>query len=175
MPAGATYEPIATTTVSGSSAADITFSSISGSYTDLVVVMFLRSTRTGTGTTNVYFNFNADTATNYSSTYIYGDGTTAASDRYTSQTVLTEMGEAARDGNAANIFTYSKAHIFNYAGSTNKTVLSEISSDLNGAGYVMRNVGLWRSTAAITSIKITTNAGNIAVGSSVTLYGIKAA
>jgi len=37
MAAGKTYEPIATTTLS-SSAATITFSSISGSYTDLVFV-----------------------------------------------------------------------------------------------------------------------------------------
>ena len=37
MAAGATYEPIATNTL-GSAAASVTFSGISGSYTDLILI-----------------------------------------------------------------------------------------------------------------------------------------
>lgn len=171
----ATYEPIATITVSGSAAADITFSSISGSYTDLVVVIFARSADAGTATTNIKFVFNGDTGTNYSCTFLYGDGSSAASGRATSNAFISEIGEAPQGGTSSNIFGVTKAHIFSYAGSTNKTVLSESSSDINGSGYVVRNVGLWRNTSAITSLKITLNSGNMAVGTTATLYGIKSA
>jgi len=63
MAAGATYEPIATTTVSGSSTSTVTFSSISGTYTDLVIIGNL-----GSQTTNAfpYLQFNGDTGSNYS-------------------------------------------------------------------------------------------------------------
>jgi len=60
-----------------------------------------------------------------------------------------------------------------YAGSTNKTVLSEAANDKNGSGIVNRLVGLWRNTSAITSITGTTFAGTLT--GTATLYGIKAA
>jgi hypothetical protein len=64
-----TYTPIATTTL-GTAAASVTFSSISGSYTDLVLII--------AGVQSVadvpYIQFNSDTATNYSRTQLSGDG-----------------------------------------------------------------------------------------------------
>ena len=66
--------------------------------------------------------------------------------------------------------------IFSYAGSTNKTALASFSNDRNGAGGVAANVGLWRSTSAITTIKwYAANSENLAAGTTATLYGIKAA
>ncbi len=58
----ATYEPLATTTL-GSAASSVTFSSISGSYTDLVVVF---SGTAGGGNSNLILTFNSDTGSNYS-------------------------------------------------------------------------------------------------------------
>jgi hypothetical protein len=60
----ATYEKIATTTL-GSTTATVTFSSISGAYTDLVLVERLVKSITG-GSLQV--RFNSDTGTNYSAT-----------------------------------------------------------------------------------------------------------
>ena len=42
----------------------------------------------------------------------------------------------------------------------------------NGGGTVERSVGLWRNTAAITSITILLDSGNYAAGTTATLYGI---
>jgi hypothetical protein len=69
--------------------------------------------------------------------------------------------------------SFISCDIFSYAGSTQKTVLAESSEDRNGAGLVARQVGLWRSTAAITNIQVV-NTG-FTTGTIATLYGIKAA
>jgi hypothetical protein len=165
MAAGATYEPIATQTLA-SAAAAITFSSIAATYTDLRIVF------SGTVATAGSFGmqFNSDTASNYSRTFLYGTGSTAASGRSTSQTSIvgTNMG--------TTIPTLTEVDIFSYAGSTYKTTLIGGSADANGSGTTVRLVGLWRSTAAITTIKLfEANGANLSIGTTATLYGIKAA
>ena len=161
-----TYEKIATTTL-GSNASSITFSSISGTYTDFRVVL----TRAGGTTTGFsYLQFNSDTATNYSSTRIEGDGSSATSARSTSGS------QNARISSGINTATVGliTVDVFSYVGSTFKTYLATTSSDNNGSGDVQRHVGLWRSTAAITQISLLGNAGTDSwpTGTTATLYGI---
>jgi len=61
----------------------------------------------------------------------------------------------------------------NYANSTtNKTVLSRGN---NTGNHTIAYVGLWRSTAAITSMLLGTTGSTWMAGSTFTLYGIKAA
>jgi hypothetical protein len=159
-----TYEPIATTTLS-SAAADITFSSISSAYTDLRLITRL----TPTGATFPRIQFNGDTATNYSNTRLYGDGTSVLSNRQSSITGISLVGA----GNySTTIPTFLTIDIFSYAGSTNKTVLATLSGNYNASGEVSRIVGLWRNTAAITSIRLFPLANNLATGTTATLYGI---
>jgi hypothetical protein len=159
----ATYEPIATQTLV--SAGTITFSSIPATYTDLRLIF----TVIGTGTNDTYLRFNSDTATNYSITTLTGNGSAASSGRSTSQTLI-NLDEAI----AAQPSFFS-VDIFSYAGSTFKTVLANLNSDRNGSGYVSNRAGLWRSTSAITSITLSPSASTFAIGTSATLYGIKAA
>ena len=162
----ATYEPIATTTL-GSAASTITFSSIPATYTDLRLILnYIQS-----GSFDARMQFNGDTATNYSSTRMSGDGTTAASSRQTSVNYILGS-HTIQDGSAIKLMT---ADIFSYAGSTNKTALITSTEDRNGAGATMQLVGLWRSTSAITSINLLTSTNNFATGTIATLYGIKAA
>jgi hypothetical protein len=122
------------------------------------------------------FTVNNDTAGNYSFTRLLGDGSTASSASFTSSLGIDRFfvpGSSA----AANIYGFLTLDIFNYTGSTYKTILSNNSVDRNGAGTTDRGVGLWRSTSAINSIKfdVTPLSATFNVGSSVTLYGIKAA
>lgn len=166
-----TYEPIATTTL-GSDTASVTLSSISGSYTDLILIAFMRSTRSATDD-SFYMTLNGDTAGNYSATRLLGDGSSASSARNTNTGRFTfdimAAGSTASGTYSPNIF-----HFNNYSNSTTyKTVLYRGN---NANGYVIAEVGLWRSTAAITSIKIEPYTGpNLASGSTFTLYGILAA
>jgi hypothetical protein len=163
MPDISTEVAIATTTL-GTASATITFSSIPATYTDLRLVL----TGWPDVTTTIGVQFNSDTGSNYSRTRLYGDGTSAGSDRNTSQVYLGSG--SLFSTTAPGLLTID---IFSYAGSTNKTALCTASSDQNGSGQVQRNVGLWRSTAAITSIYLYCVGGvDFQSGTTATLYGI---
>jgi hypothetical protein len=161
----ATYEPIATTTLS-SAASSITFNSISGSYTDLrLIIVLLNSSNNQDGK----LTFNNDTATNYSGTHLYGDGTSAGSYRETSVAYIPIFSLSNIVSSGASM---AQIDIFSYAGGTNKTVLIQTSNDKNGSGSVARSVGLWRSTSAITRLDLALTAGTYNSGTTATLYGI---
>ena len=165
MPAGSTYTPIATTTL-GSAAASYTFSSIPSTYTDLVLVFNGTCT---TGLTSMNITFNSDTASNYSMTRLYGNGTSAFSERQTSvASMIVGVVSTAQGTNIVQIQNYSNT-------TTYKTALSRqnIASDPDVA--VAAGVGLWRSTSAITSMTITAPPRNFNTGSTFTLYGIASA
>jgi hypothetical protein len=165
MAAGSTYTPIATTTL-GSGQADITFTSFSG-YTDLVLIV--SGTPVTAGSYNLEMRFNGDTASNYSRTVLSGDGSVASSSRNSSQTKIVITNE----GNLTTTINNQTINIFNYSNSTTyKTVLAR--GNRANAG-LDATVGLWRSTAAITSIVIFLTGSNLATGTTATLYGISAA
>ena len=149
-----TYTPIATQTLT-TSAASITFSSIPSTYTDLIMVF------NGVADNNVSLRFNSDSGTNYSSTRIRGDGSSASSSRFTSI--------ASMYGSYDPGISTSTWQIMNYSNSaTYKTALNRGGgSGTNVEAYV----GLWRSTAAITSVTVIVN-GTFSIGSTFTLYGI---
>ena len=157
-----TYEPIATETLGGA-AASVTFSSISGAYTDLVLV----SDWTVSAQNNLLMTFNSDTGSNYSETVLLGDGSSASSSRQTSATSI-------RVGFAGNVSS-KVINIVNIQNYSNTTTYKTTVYRWNSEEYVSARVGLWRDTSAITSLVLTASAGNIASGSTFTLYGIASA
>jgi hypothetical protein len=171
MAAGATYEPIATATVT--TGTDITFSSIPSTYTDLILVSI--GTFTGDGQ-SIVLRFNGDTGNNYSFTGVYGTGSTASSARQSNQPYI-PSGWWAYIGSAQN--SNSIVHIMNYANTTTyKTALSRFNNATGGTGSGTEAlVGTWRSTSAINSIRIfSTGSGQpLASGFTATLYGVTAA
>jgi hypothetical protein len=161
MPAGKTYTPLARTTLD-SAASTVTFSSISGSYTDLVLVINSKTS----SNVDVYYRLNSDTGSNYSDTRLYGNGSAAGSDRNTSQT-------SARFGTTNTEFGTIVLNLQNYSNSnTYKTGVSR-AGEVNWG--TVTHVSLWRSTAAVTSIQVLTGSGTFSIGSTFTLYGIAAA
>jgi hypothetical protein len=160
----ATYEPIATTTL-GSAASTITFSSIPSTYTDLRLVLVA----TTTTETSCYLQFNSDTGTNYSRTELSGNGSAAFSSGGSSQAQISLVYSSI----STTIPSFITLDIFSYAGNTFKTCLTSASQDVNGSGLVGCNVGLWRSTSAITSVNFIFYSGSFAAGTTATLYGIK--
>lgn len=164
-----TYEPIATNTLS-STASSVTFSSIPATYTDLVIVTSTTN-NSGTRPSDITFQFNSDTTTNYSTTTITGNGSAAASGRASNDTVI--YSNWLGGGTSGEIVT-SISHIMNYANTTTfKTVLSRFN---NVSAEVVASVGLWRKTPeAINSIKILSGVREYKSGSTFTLYGVKSA
>lgn len=157
-----TYEPIATYTIP-STTSSYTFSSIPSTYTDLVLVTSIQ--RTSAGNTRV--RFNGDTATNYSTTWMEGNGSAASSSRSSNQTFLT-----LDYSNSTSNWVSSIANVMNYANTT--TYKTMINRTGDAGVVVLAYAQLWRSTAAITSLTLISDT-NFATGSTFTLYGIKAA
>jgi hypothetical protein len=162
-----TYTPIATNTL-GTAVPTVTFSSISQDYTDLVLVAATTSTSAATNFTLRLGNGSVDTASNYSATRLVGNGSSATSG--TNSATVLNFGDV---GNPS-IPTVNIISIMNYTNTTTfKTILGRANtSDIQVQGLV----GLWRKTPeAINIITIGTGSGNFAIGSTFTLYGIKAA
>lgn len=148
------WVPLATTTLS-SSAASITFGSISGGYRDLML------TFTGTSTASVNGNlyFNADTTSgNYSFVRMYGTGSATASntgndipyDFYTNPTMV-----------QIQIMDYS-------ATNKQKTALTRWDTAANITGATAYR---WANTAAITSILIDPSTASFNAGCTFSLWG----
>ena len=157
-----TYEPIASTTLV-STAATVAFNAISGAYTDLILVL---NGGNATGNYATAFRFNGDTGSNYSVTRLYGNGTSANSDRASNQSYIYLLAAGQNNLNGVQII-----NIQNYSNSTTyKTTLSRSNT---AGGTVGAEVGLWRSTAAITSIVLAPEfTQNWLSGTTFTLYGI---
>jgi len=168
MAAGSTYTPLATVTLS-SAVAQVTFSSISGAYTDLILICSV-STSTSDYLRLQVGNGSADTGSNYSQTILAGSGTTAESYRYSNNTnVFLFVQTTLSTTNPAVIITQFQ----NYANtSTYKTLLSRGGL---GSGSTEATAALWRSTSAINVIKVFSDTYNLTAGSTFTLYGIAAA
>jgi hypothetical protein len=166
----ATYEPIATQTLA-TAIADVDFNSIPQTYTDLVLVMNVGCA----SNTALGLRMNSDTGTNYGSTSIEGNGTSARSDRYTGLNYMRLGFNATFSSNT--VIDQATINIFDYTNTTtNKAFLNRLNSQ--SQGVVHASVGRWLpgTSAAITSINILNSNGvNFIVGSTFTLYGIKAA
>lgn len=170
MAAGRTYTPIARQTLS-TTASSITFSSIPSGYTDLVLVCQIQQVTDGE---DVAIQVNSDTGTNYSRTYLCGDGSTAHSGRDSSYASIRIDHHATPPTSSS--FSVNIINFENYANTTTyKTILARSNSASTYAGTVGA-VGLWRNTNAITSITVfCTTSSNMKTGSTFTLYGIAAA
>jgi hypothetical protein len=165
-----TYKKIASVTVGSGGAADIEFTSIPATYTDLLVKL---SGRTTTGSfPNPTIQFNGDTASNYKWISVYSSGSGAGSSSSASDTGIL-FGNLDGSSQTASTFGNSELYIPNYAGSTQKSTSADIVSENDATqAYSSLYAGLWTGTAAITSIKINPGSGNFAQYSTATLYGI---
>lgn len=166
----ATYEVIGTATAS-STVTSITLSGIPSTYTDLVIVANIKSMFGEYGGLRI----NNDSSSNYSTTRLQGNGSTASSNR------TTGLADRYFFNGGSNFptanFSLATAHILSYTNtSIKKTIISQHANDKNGSGSSDLSVGVWHSTAAVTSVTLYPNAvDNLAAGSSLTIYGIKRA
>ena len=171
MAAGATYTPIQTQTL-GSAASNITFTSISQVYTDLVLITNFALSATGDATRIQVGNGSIDTGANYSTTWLLGTGSSASSGRESSATSTRFAGAAV---GPSTDFSTGIINFQNYANTTTyKTWIDRYSGVTNSEVNAM--VGLWRSTSAINTVKLFNVGGsNFLTGSTFTLYGISSA
>jgi len=172
-----TYTPIATTTLT-SATASYTFSSIPQTYSDLVLEATVRSD-TAANTSNLLCQVNGQVGNYYDGFYLRTDGGSISAARYNK---FIDPTYAAPVGlmlaNSATATAYS-IHTINWIGysqtNTNKTFIARTNATWVSAGYTELVTNQYFGTLAITSVKLFPETGNFAAGSTLTLYGIKAA
>ena len=158
-----TYTPIATQTLT-TAAASVTFSSINQNYTDLRLIFSGTSTRNSSNDI-VYLSINGETlGTNGRYLNLYGTGSATGSGFSGSYNILGIIDGATGWQQSSGILDF-----FNYSNSiTFKTSLART----NGSDFVHSCINIWTQTTAINSIRLWTNIGLFAPGSTFTLYGI---
>jgi len=169
-------EPIAKYVAIGASGATgFDFRNIPQTYTDLLIVQYLRSNRAAT-TEQFWQRFNDDATSAYSSNWVQGDGASATSSNAQTQTVANRFFIPAASA-TANLFGISQVHIMDYKSTSKfKTVLTRWNSDVSGSGTTGLSVGMWRSMNAIQTINVATENGSVlTAGSTIYLYGIRSA
>ena len=172
---GGDYESIATVTVGSGGASSIEFTSIPGTYQHLQVRYVCRGVRSNVREDFVW-QLNGDTASNYVYHRLLGHGSSAAADASTGVSYgYTSL--IAGANLTANIFGAGVLDILDYA-DTSKFKTARTLGGVDGNGntdvgiYVTSS--LWRSTSAVTSIKLYGFNANLAQHSTAALYGIKA-
>lgn len=161
------YESIATTTVGAGGSSSISFSSIPSTYKHLQI----RGIGRAAAANNTRIQFNGDTASNYRSHFLYGDGASAGAGDYYAYTA-NYLGNSTSTANVVSAFVID---ILDYTSTAkNKTTRTLMGCDTNGAGVVQLMSGLWlNSSTAISSINLFVDSSTFAQYSSFALYGIK--
>lgn len=165
-----TFVKISTVTVGSGGAADITFSSIPATYTDLLLVHSCRSDADAAtqGGQLLQFKINGSTS-DFSGRWVYGSGSSAASLESTNG-----LGYSNPSDYTASVFGSGQIYIPNYTSSNFKSISAENVNENNATAAGMSlTAALWSQTAAITSVTIFPYFGNFVQYSTATLYGIK--
>ena len=165
----ANMELIETKTVGSGGSANIEFTSIPQTYTDLLVLASARSTRNSDTVDDLVIRFNGST-TSYTSKRLYGTGSSVVSDSPTDI-----RGFAVADNSTGSTFSNNQFYIPNYTnGSTYKSVsIGGVNENNATTAYSVLDAGLWSNNSAITSITLLANNGNLMQYSTAYLYGIK--
>lgn len=176
------YESIATVTVGSGGAANIEFTSIPSTYQHLQIRGIARNSNASNGGLNINMQFNADTGSNYSHHYLgtyQGEGAAVWAGGTANASLMIPF-LMPTNSLGASIFSAGVIDILDYKDTNKyKTIRGFGGYDMNGAtsGYNYLNLdsGNWRSTSAITSIKLYGSTGNFMQYSKFGLFGIKGA
>lgn len=169
-----TYTLIASSTVGSGGAANIEFTSIPATYTDLLIKVSARAASGGDSFAHLLITFNSSTS-GYTNRRIQSSGSTAASSSDGTTEIYQKYGI---NGSASTASTFGNLDIYipNYAGSNYKSVSSDSVTENNATeAWIDLNAGLWSNTAAITSVKLAAEyagARNFAQFTTAYLYGI---
>lgn len=171
-----TYDSIALATIPSGGASSIGFTAIPQTYTDLLIIGSLKTTKTATNDYILGY-FNSDTTDgNYSCYFTYTSGASG----FTATSAATPsryFGEIP--GNASSVtnqFSATRIYIPDYTSSRTKSYGAETGQLNNSVGasqYTVATTGRWSGTTGITAITFTSgDSANFMEFSTLTLYGI---
>jgi hypothetical protein len=167
------FYSLATTLVGSGGASAITFSSIPSGYKHLQIRAIARTNRSA-GVDIMSMRMNSDTGNNYADHLVYGDGSSAQTDRNSSYGTI-NIQRVASDNLNNGIVSPFVIDILDYTNTNkNKTVRYLGGYDANGSGRCVFGSGLWLNTSAVTTITLDSPfASNFTQYSRFTLYGVR--
>ena len=152
----------------GTGAAQIEFTSIPATYTDLLLVVSGRSSRSGTYVDDIRLYFNGANS-NLSARFLDGSGSAFGSNSL----AVGFLGAIPAATATANTFGNLAVYIPNYTSSSNKSYSADVVQENNATdSYMEITAGLWSQTAAINTITLFALNGNLTANSTASLYGI---
>jgi hypothetical protein len=165
---------LATTTVGAGGTSTVTFSNIPQGYTDLVLRISARSTRSDYTFGSVSIVFNSVTS-GYSYIWLKGDGSNPNNGSGSSFSYLLDLYTMPGSTVIANTFGNNDIYISKYSGNNLKSISIDGVSENNATlSQTILTAGSWSNSSPITSITLTeTNGNNFVQYSTFTLYGIK--
>ena len=171
MPTNPNMVAIQTVTVGSGGAANIEFTNIPQTYTDLKIVLSARSVSVA-NFDNPRFTINSSTAS-FSRRSLYAENGSVGSESQSDRII----GVVPAANATASTFGSLEVTIPNYTASNNKSFSSDSVTENNSTTQAMWLLaGLWSNTAAITSIAVSLQSGsNFAQYSTATLYGVTSA
>lgn len=169
-PVFGSYESIATVTVGGAGSTSIDFTSIPSGFSHLQI----RGVGIGTGSSpnwyDAFMQFNGDTAANYSYHALEGDGVSASAGASANRSnmIVGYFGGVNASAIVIDILDYKNVNKYK----TVRALTGLNQNNANDRGILLVS-NSWRSTSAITSIKIFPSSGSATQYSQFALYGIK--
>jgi len=165
LAAGGSFESIATTTLS-TSTATITFSSIPATYKHLQIRCLVQASAGGNSALSL--NYNSDTtAANYYRHAVLGDGSTVST-QAAQQFYIGSITDNAWAPNIIDILDYANTSKY-------KTARCLAGRENNSTGSVFFTSHLWMNTNAISTIVVSPATNNFVQYTQIALYGIKGA
>lgn len=173
------YDSIATYTVGSGGQSFIEFTSIPQTYKSLELRISARGAVSNTHITTL-IQANGDTGANYTGAELYKDGNNSGGTGHAvGETYISYGPFLPANQQSANIFGVGLIEIAEYTNTNmKKSFLIRTGYDNNATGtpswgHILMRQGLWNSTSAITSLKLTPSTGSWAQYSIFALYGLR--
>lgn len=161
--------------VTTGSAADVTFSSIPSTFRDLEIRVSGRGNAAGVTNIGLQVQLNGDTGANYD--YAFAESNGAGGTAFSGAAAQTSLfiGRLTAATAPADVAALVTAELGNYPGTTfEKAIVSrsghKLINSATGANQLAAG-GSWRSTAAVTDIKVFPASSTFVDGTVVSLYG----
>ena len=159
---GGAFELISTQLIT-SSTASVTFSSIPQTYKHLQIRYVYKPV---SGNATLQGRFNGDSTSAYNQHTLFGNGSSVGSN-YSTGSEISQLGYA---NSLTSYEGFGVIDILDYSSSSKNTTTRTFRGRLDEVRVAS---GLWRNTAAVTSIFLNTDSSTFAAGSRFSLYGIK--
>lgn len=164
------WTSIASVTVGSGGASSIDFTSIPGTYKDLMVLLSSRQSPSSNQDTTWLNAINGSTSS-FTDRVLRGDGSSASSFNPSESPLY--IGQSPCATATANTFANHLIYFPNYTSSNNKTIAVDSVQETNATtAYCGLSAGTWANTSAITSLSFTPNTGTFVQYTTATLFGI---